>query len=130
MQSTDQNPKHGLCPRRENSWCKYQKSIINKTLFSHKNPLPQENMKAVKPIFDSLSKTELLEKCLHGKTQNPNESVNNVIWNRLPKTVFVGNKTLYFGVYEAIASFNEGYMVKCKTLKRLKMKIGENMVKR
>lgn len=128
MQSTDDNPKHGLCPKGTDSWCRYQKAISNNETFVHKTPLPQVVMKEIKPIFDILSKTELLEKCLHGKTQNPNESVNNVIWSRLPKTVFVGNKTLHLGVYEAIASFNDGFITKCETLKRLKMDIGANMI--
>ena len=32
------------------------------------------------PVFQDLSKDELLNKCLHGQTQNNNESLNNVIW--------------------------------------------------
>ncbi|GFV32518.1 hypothetical protein TNCV_1054991 [Trichonephila clavipes] len=35
----------------------------------------------------------LIEKCLHGRTQNPNESFNKCIWERIPKTVFVGIET-------------------------------------
>lgn len=72
-------------------------------------------MDKIKPVLVHLSQTKLLKKCLHGRTQNPNESVNNVIWNRLPKSVFVGIKTLHFGAYEAVASLNDGYIVKCET---------------
>ena len=31
-------------------------------------------------------------------TQNQNESLNGMIWNRLPKSVFVGADVLQFGV--------------------------------
>lgn len=41
-----------------------------------------------------------------GKHQNPNEYFNSIIWNRLPKTVFVGMYTMQIGVNEAVLSFN------------------------
>lgn len=85
-------------------------------------------METIKPVFQDLAAPQLLKKCIHGQTQNPNESLNSVIWNRLPKTVFVGLKTLHFGVYDAIASYNEGYIVKCDTIKRLRINLGKNMV--
>ena len=55
-----------------------------------------------------LSDDALLEKCLHGKTQNQNESLNGMVWQRIPKEVFVGKETLEFGLYDAIAHFNMG----------------------
>ena len=45
---------------------------------------------AIMPIFQELSKPELLEKCFHGKTQNFNEALNAFMWKRLPKHVFIG----------------------------------------
>ena len=32
----------------------------------------------------------MLKKCLHGKTQNADESFNGMIWNRVPKAIHVG----------------------------------------
>ena len=52
-------------------------------------------------IRDSLYKNEVLEKCLLGKTQNPNESLNTVIWSYIPKRIFVELNTLKFRVYIA-----------------------------
>ncbi|KAJ8891761.1 hypothetical protein PR048_004314 [Dryococelus australis] len=60
--------------------------------------LPRVMVDEMKPIFSDLSESELLKKCLHGRTQNPNESVNNVIWNRLPQITFIGVRTLHFAV--------------------------------
>lgn len=126
--STDEEPHHGLCPKGEGSWCKYQKAIVTKEKYTHSHSIPVPIMETIKPVFQALSKPELLKKCLHGRTQNPNESLNNIIWNRIPKTVFVGIKTLHFGVYEAIASFNDGYIVKCRTLEKLDIEPGKNMI--
>ena len=76
-------------------------------------------MEFIKPVFKSLSETELLKKCLHKQTQNPNESVNSVIWARLPKVGFVRIKILHFGVYEAVSTFNCGQITNCKVLSKL-----------
>ncbi|GFT56013.1 uncharacterized protein TNCV_3116991 [Trichonephila clavipes] len=58
---------------------------------------------------------DLLKKCLHGRTQNPNESFNKCIWERIPKTVFVGIETLKFGVMDAVICFNDGYVAHSDT---------------
>ena len=50
----------------------------------------------------------MLSKCLDGKTHNQKESVNSIIWNRLPKSIFVGATVLELGVYAAVAPFNMG----------------------
>lgn len=59
-------------------------------------------MSFIKPIFKDLSKKSLLEKCLKKKTQNPNELFNNIIWSHVPKTIFVGLRTLKLGVDMAV----------------------------
>lgn len=65
-------------------------------------------IKLVKPIYERLSKDDLLERRLDGKTQNQSESLNGMIWNRLPKEVFIGSDVLKLGIYYAVAHFNIG----------------------
>ncbi|KAG8250734.1 hypothetical protein J6590_095261 [Homalodisca vitripennis] len=48
---------------------------------------------------------------------NVNESINNVIWSRVPKKDFVTLNTLEFGAYDAISTFNDGNIAKCKMLR-------------
>ena len=48
-----------------------------------------------------------MSKCLYGKTQSNNESINNVIWKGCPKDINVGRKTLEFGVASAVVCFND-----------------------
>lgn len=112
--SKDEDPKHGLCSRGEESWCKFQRAVVTGETYHHKNSIPVSIMKFIKPVFESLSEGELLQKCLQKQTQNPNESVNSVIWARMPKSGFVGIKTLYFGAYQAVSTFNIGHITKYK----------------
>ncbi|GFT39111.1 uncharacterized protein TNCV_3686231 [Trichonephila clavipes] len=43
------------------------------------------------------------------KTQNPNESFNAILWQILPKEVFVEHQTLRLGAYIAVVQFNNGF---------------------
>ena len=70
--------------------------------------MPLDVLKHVKNIFQDLSEDCLLEKCLHGKTQNRNESFNSIIWSRIPKHIYVGFTQFQVGLYDAVAHFNIG----------------------
>ena len=92
------------------SWCKYQadKKLNNTNTYKEKTGIPAIIRETIRPVFISLSDEKLLSKCLHGKTQNNNESLNGLIWKRCPKDVFIGCTTLELGVASAIISFNDG----------------------
>ena len=70
--------------------------------------MPNDVIKHVKPIFKALANDDLLSRCLHGLTQNQNESFNGTIWNRIPKHRFVKLNTFEIDVYDAVAHFNVG----------------------
>ena len=96
--------RHRFCPEEEDSWCKYKensdyKPSINLAKWIHDLLLP---------VFKSLSGDELLCKCLHGETQNSNEAINNVIWTKCPKNVYLGRSVLEMGTNSAILEFNDG----------------------
>ena len=55
-----------------------------------------------------LSEDNLLQKCLHGKTQNQNESLNGMVWQRIPKEVYVGNEKLQLGLFNEVSHFKIG----------------------
>ncbi|GFY20962.1 uncharacterized protein TNCV_3990061 [Trichonephila clavipes] len=102
------------------TWCRYKKTQLENKVYHHKHKFPVAVVEAIRPIFRDLSDPELLKKCLHGNTQNPNESINNVIWSRVPKKTFVHLETLSFGTYDAIVSFNKGNATKLDILKKTK----------
>ncbi|KAJ4425389.1 hypothetical protein ANN_28004 [Periplaneta americana] len=127
--SGDENPQHHLCPKGTESWCKYNMGLETGEKYIHHHCLPLPIMEVIKPVFRDLAAPELLKKCLHGQTQNPNECVNSVIWSRIPKTVFVGLETLHFGAYDAIATFNDVNIARCEVFNNMGMEIGLNMVR-
>ena len=114
-----------MCPRSSESWRKFQADKINNTgLCRYKQGLPSVVRDAIKPVFMDLSDDNLLTKCLHGQTQNNNESLNGVIWKRCPKDVFVGRSTLEMGVASAVISFNDGQSGILKVMENLENKLG------
>ncbi|GFV68910.1 uncharacterized protein TNCV_1985741 [Trichonephila clavipes] len=124
--STDEYPQHGFCPIGEDSWCGFKKAEASGKSYKHKNSLPVAVVEAMRPILRDLSHPDLLKKCLHGKTQNPNESFHNVIWSRVPKATFVQIETLSLvTVYDAVCSFNDGNVSKLKMLPKMGVEPGE-----
>ena len=82
----------------------------------------------VRYIFEELSEDSELQKCLHGKTQNANESFNRMIWDRIPKQTFVSLTQLKIGVYDAVAYFNIGAKASLDIFKELSMEPGFHMI--
>ena len=114
---------HMLCPDGADSWCRF-KQDKGTSLYKPGPGLPDNIIKLVKPIYERLSKDDLLERCLDGKTQNQNESLNGMIWNRLPKEVFIGSDMLKLGVYDAVAHFNIGSQAARNVLELLEIDPG------
>ena len=107
----DCEKRHQFCPRRPDSWCKYQKDIITGEItYIQRTNIDPAVSKVIAPAFshNDLGSEKLLAKWLHRETQNVNESINNIIWARCPKRVYVGNLTLKTAVTYAVISFNDG----------------------
>ena len=75
-------------------------------------------------IFQDFSNDDLLCMCIHGETQNANESLNNIIWMKCPKQVFVERSILRLGVYSAILQFNEDQFGLVKVYEKLGIQTG------
>ncbi|GFV32995.1 uncharacterized protein TNCV_2256171, partial [Trichonephila clavipes] len=68
----------------------------------------------------------LIEKVPSWKNTKSNESFNKCIWERIPKTVFVGIEILKFGVMDAVICFNDGFVSRIKVFEALGIKSGYN----
>ncbi|XP_077287143.1 uncharacterized protein LOC143911918 [Arctopsyche grandis] len=80
------------------------------TKFKHDYvPLDPKVQNALKPIFEDLSRRDLLERCLGNNTQNNNESYNGLLWHFSPKHLHSGLKTIELSNYFATSIFNDGY---------------------
>ena len=44
----------------------------------------------------------------HGKTLNTNESINNIIWTKCPKNIYVQQNVFKMGVSSVVINFNGG----------------------
>ena len=62
----------------------------------------------IMPIITDLQADGLLQKCLHGETQNNDEGLNSIILSWVPKSIFVSKPILEMETYSAILHFNDG----------------------
>ena len=103
----DLETKHRMCSSPSDSW--YQADKINGTNSYEENIGLSTSVKKKRyPTFIDLSNDSLLQKCLHGKTQNNTESTNEVIWKRCPKDIFLGLITLETSVTSDVNCLNDG----------------------
>ena len=98
--------------------------INNANKFVEKPGMPIAISKVIKPILLDLSKYTLLVKCLHGKTQNPNKALNNLIWKKCPKNIYNESEVLEMGVCSAITNFNDAARGTLNVLRNANMERG------
>ena len=85
--------------------------------YKDKGGLPLDVCADILPVYNDLCK------CLHGRTQNRNESFNGMLWNRVPKA----NDIFLWGFFDAIAHFNDGAIASLEILKDMNMESGDHM---
>ena len=123
--SSKERNLHAHCIKGPESWCQYQRDIANKTnLYCPGSGLSDDVIKHVKTIYLDLIKPQELAKCLHGMTQNQNESFNPMIWERVPKFRYCSFNKLQFGVYDSVANFNDGRQASLDILKKVNVEPG------
>ena len=107
LASSADSEYHTYCPATKDSWCLFQKDRINGTnSYKPGKGFDPDVINHVKPAYVSLTSESELSKCLHGHTQNANESFNSLIWERAPKTKYCTLSKLKMCVYDAISYFN------------------------
>ncbi|GFV34809.1 uncharacterized protein TNCV_1451131 [Trichonephila clavipes] len=123
--SSREKPMHGQCPIGADSWCAYQLSKATGKQFLEKSAgLSAKILNVVKSEYMKLCDKQLLQKCLHGKTQNANESFNGCLWQIVPKETFIELKTFSLGAYIAVIIFNKGFNDLLKVLNALGINAG------
>jgi len=93
--------------------------------FDHPDPLHEDVQKHIRPIYEDLSRDDLLERCLGGHTQNANESFNAIVWRLAPKHLNCGKKIIEIAAFLAAGMFNEGFSFVLQTMQHLNIVIGE-----
>ena len=101
--------QHLYCPRGSEAWCAWQRDVADGTkTYKNINCLPNVFFDLLKAIFLDLSDEKLLARCVQGATQNPNESINSLVWARCPKHKFNGAGPVQFAAASAVLAFNGG----------------------
>lgn len=89
------------------------------------SPLLNEDMKQhLLPIYQDLSRDDLLERCLGGHTQNANERFNSTIWRISPKHLNCGQKIIEISAYFAAGVFNDGFSSILRIMNSLDIIVG------
>ncbi|XP_023289129.1 uncharacterized protein LOC111674127 [Orussus abietinus] len=120
--STNANPQYQNCPAGEASWCKWRKAEARGELtnFHHdKPPLTAQVQEVIKPVYEDLSRDELLARCLKAHTQNNNEPLNSLIWSFALKNLHSGTRIVDIVTFLAVIIFNEGFNGILKVLNAL-----------
>lgn len=84
----NKQPRHENCPAGVKSWCEWCKAEARGEQKNYNHPPPvikPDVEKYLIPIYEELSKEDLLTRCLGGYKQNSNESFNSMVWRLFPK---------------------------------------------
>ena len=110
--STEDDPQHDNC---DVDWCWWQQAMAagvdpeeRRREGRHDPPLPLPAAERLLPLFERLSKPDLLERCMSLGTSNANESLHSVIWRRASKAVFATRSTVEIAVAFGVVQFNCG----------------------
>ena len=112
--STDAEHRHSLCSEK---WCFYlQDKKANVQIRPHKNMEAaircgdKDVLKKIHEIYQDLTSQDLLERCLKGRTQNPNESLHSNLWGKCPKNKFCEFDKVLFSAQVTMIEHNFGYV--------------------
>ena len=127
---------HETCPQGSSSWCYFQTKLA---LYAANSSLPQpiprqpylteSDITRTKATFETFAKLSLCQCLTLGKTQNPNESLHNMLWHNAPKAKRVGHKSLQCCTALAVLSFNNGSMDQSAVLNELGISVSHSTLK-
>ena len=119
--------QHRFCPLGETSWCKWQQDATTGTkTYKDDDCSPEVFLELLRPTFMTLSDTKLLERCIRGTTQNPNECINGTAWVRCPKHKHRGAKVPHYAAALAICHFHKGVDCRNETMDKLSIPGGSH----
>lgn len=129
--STDEEPRHEFCSIKWCWWLAREQARKDaddpefEAELEHDPPLHPDVAAAILPIYQDLSRDDLLDRCLGGYTQNSNESLNALIWKFAPKHLHSGKEIVEIAAYIGASIYNEGYSAILWMMADLGILIGE-----
>ena len=130
-EGNDLDDRHKFCPKTNDTWCKFQQSKLDpsKQFKGDRINISEEIYQKIRPLWLRLSDDKLLEKCMHGRTQNVNEAFNAFVWKRAPKDIYVGRNVLEIAVASAVVAYNDGASGILNVMKNAGLHIGHYNLK-
>ena len=116
--------RHQFCP--SNSWCKYKKGLVCKDKPHHLDAVFEAPLLK---IYERLSEPALLQRCLPGYTNNANESINSLVWNKCPKHKWHGSKRITMAANAAALHFSCGATMKHHIMREAGLAVGPHTKK-
>ena len=112
--------RHQFCP--PNSWCKYKKGLPCPNKPHHLDKVFEEHLCK---IYDRLTDSALLARCLPGYTQNANESINSLVWNKCPKHKWHGRRRVQLAALSAALHFSGGASAKHAIMEKVGLTVSD-----
>ena len=81
-------------------------------------------LELLRPTFMILSDSKLIERCVHGTTQNPNEYSNSMVWVLWPKYKNHSKRVIYCAAQPAVCHFHRGAESRIKIMDKLSIPAG------
>ena len=106
--------RHKYCP--VNSWCKFKKGLPCPNKPHHLDGVFKEPLEK---IYDRLSEPALHIRCLPEYSQNANESVNALAWNKCPKHKWHGRNRIVMAASSAALHFSCGATKKFDVMRKV-----------
>lgn len=112
--------RHQFCP--PNSWCKYKKGLPCPNKPHHLDKVFEEHLCK---IYDRLTDSALLARCLPGYTQNANESINSLVWNKCPQHKWHGRRRVQLAALSAALHFSGGASMKHAIMEKVGLTVSD-----
>ena len=120
----DDKVRHQFCPSGDTSWCKFRRLGNMENAPHHLEPV---FLDILEPLYTNrLASFELLSRCLRGVTQNVLESINSILWQKVPKHKFHGTKRVHIGACSAVIRYNQGATGKFSVLTLMSLPLFHN----
>ena len=120
----DDKVRHQFCLSGGTSWCKLRRLGNMENAPHH---LQSVFLDILKPLYTNrLASFELLPHCLPGVTQNVLESINSILWQKVPKHKFHGTKRVHVDACSTVIYYNQGLTGKFSVLTLMSLPLFHN----
>ena len=120
----DYKVRHQFCPSGDTSWCKFRRLGNMENALHHLKPV---FLDILEPLYTNcLASFKLLSRCLPGVTQNALESINFILWQKVPRHKFHGTKRVHIGACSTVIYYNQGATGKFSVLTLMSLPLFHN----